>query len=83
MNSRDGLFLLGKEFYLNLNLFCHETFHYIPYQQKTVIRMLDVVDYSLLAGQRISNQSSLVLISPISPTSPGMDWVTITILTVD
>ena len=26
--------------------------------------------------QRISNQSSLGLISPISPTSPGMDWVT-------
>ena len=33
--------------------------------------------------QRISNQSSLGLISPISPTSPGMDWVTITILTTD
>ena len=31
----------------------------------------------------MSNQSSLGLISPISPTSPGMDWVTITILTVD
>ena len=33
--------------------------------------------------QRISNQSSLGLISPISPTSPGMDWVTITILKMD
>ena len=31
----------------------------------------------------MSNQSSLGLISPISPTSPGMDWVTITILTTD
>ena len=34
-------------------------------------------------NQRISNQSSLGLISPISPTSPGMDWVTITILKMD
>ena len=33
--------------------------------------------------QCISNQSSLGLISPISPTSPGMDWVTITILKMD
>ena len=44
--------------------------------------------YDILFGlhtytQRISNQSSHGLISPISPTSPGMDWVTITILKMD
>ena len=33
--------------------------------------------------QRMSNQSKLGLISPISPTSPGLDWVTITFLTMD
>ena len=33
--------------------------------------------------QHISNQSSLGLISPTSPTSTGMDWVTITILKMD
>ena len=31
----------------------------------------------------MSNQSSLGLISPISPTSPVLDWVTITFLTMD
>ena len=31
----------------------------------------------------MSNQSKLGLINPISPTSPVMDWVTITFLTMD
>ena len=34
-------------------------------------------------NQRMSNQSKLGLISSISPTSPGLDWVTITFLTMD
>ena len=40
-------------------------------------------DVAITDNQRMSNQSKLGLISPISPTSPGLDWVTITFLTMD
>ena len=41
--------------------------------------MIESWNWFPISNQRMSNQSSLGLISPISPTSPGMDWVTITI----
>ena len=46
---------------------------------KLTVLIQNLVAYS----QRMSNQSKLGLISPISPTSPGLDWVTITFLTMD